>query len=122
MINRIFLTFLLSFILSIISFVPSSIAQYKEWRSNVITDPSISARCKHLARKRDKKVKIKQKLMGLLNRNKRLRKITPKKKYYLKKKLITLNSELRHELDLIRFKIESIEENIIRKGCPALII
>jgi len=114
------LTFLL--FLAHTSIISISFAQYKEWRSNVITDPSISARCKHLSRKRNKKLKIKQKLMGLLNRNKRLRKITPKKKYYLKNKLITLNSELRHELDLIRFKIESIEENIIRKGCPALVI
>jgi hypothetical protein len=50
-----------------------------EQRLNAITDPSISRRCLRLLETRQEKLKTKQKLMGLIERNQYLQKQTPKK-------------------------------------------
>ncbi len=85
-----------------------------------ITDPAIGARCNRLLKKRADKIEVKQRLNGLIERNKRLKKLAPKEKksvlYNLSRNLLRLEQELR----LSKLKIEDLEEQIIRKGCPGI--
>ena len=71
-------------------------------------------------KERYQKIDHKQKISGLLERNKRLLKLTPLERKTLRTKLKRnfkrLTQELRHTLN----QIQNREENIIRKGCPGI--
>jgi hypothetical protein len=73
-------------------------AYAQDYKKTVVTDPAISRRCDALMKQRYEKIDHKQKITGLLERNKRL------------------TQELRHTLN----QIQNREENIIRKGCPGI--
>lgn len=90
------------------------------WRGSVITDPSISIKCEILIDKRQKKINNKQKLVALLDRNHKLRKITPQRKVTIAQKLKENRNSLNRELLLTREKIRNLTETIIRKGCPGI--
>jgi uncharacterized protein (DUF342 family) len=92
----------------------------ESWRMNVITDPAISARCDELDRQRLSKIEVKQQLMALIRRGEKARKITPKEKKSINRKLTDTDVKLKNELELTRMKIESLEEHIIRQGCPGI--
>lgn len=89
-------------------------------RKTIITDPSISRRCDALMKQRNLKVDHKQKIMDLIQRNKRLISITPPARKTiiegLRKNFKSLSHELRHTLNQIQHR----EESIIRKGCPGI--
>jgi hypothetical protein len=89
-------------------------------RKTIITDPSISRRCDALMKQRNLKVEHKQKIMDLLQRNKRLISITPPTRKTviesLRQNFKSLSRELRHTLNQIQHR----EESIIRKGCPGI--
>lgn len=101
-----------------IGFIFSAYAQ--DYKKTVVTDPAISRRCDALMKQRYEKIDHKQKITGLLERNKRLIKLTPLERKTLRKKLKKnfkrLTQELRHTLN----QIQNREENIIRKGCPGI--
>ena len=94
--------------------------QAQEWRGSVITDPSISIRCQELVEERTLKINHKQRISALIVRNKVLQKITPDFKKSLKGKIQQNYSNLERELYLAKAKIEHLEENIVRKGCPGI--
>lgn len=102
--------------------VPLNFGQDDDYRQTVITDPSISRRCNALMKQRNQKIDHKQKIRSLLERNRRLIKITPPERQSLLKKLRknfkSLSYELRHTLNQIQNK----EESIIRKGCPGIVL
>jgi hypothetical protein len=113
--NYYILSILIMFNISLSGFAQSNIG-------SVITDPSISKRCEALTLKRTKKIKHKQKLAGLVERNKRLQKITPKAKVTVKEKLTENLYKLNRELRLTRIRIDHLTEDIVRKGCPGIIL
>lgn len=86
----------------------------------IITDPSISRRCESLVGNRKKKIKHRQRLTYLSQRNKKLLKITPKEKISIKKVLKENQESILKEMRLTSLKIQDIEENIIRRGCPGI--
>jgi len=92
----------------------------QDYQTSVILDPSISKRCQALIEKRNDKVRHKQKLQALLKRNKRLQKHTPERKKSILAKLKRNGRELQHELHLALYRIDNMEENIVRQGCPGL--
>ena len=103
----------------------SSLLSYsfaKDFRQSVITDPAISRRCSALMKQREQKIDHKQKIRGLIERSRRLIKITPPERKTVLKKLRknykSLSRELRHTLNQIQNK----EESIIRKGCPGIVL
>jgi hypothetical protein len=94
----------------------------EDFRQTVITDPAISRRCSALMKQRDLKIDHKQKIRALVERSKRLIKLTPPERktllVKLRKNYKSLTRELRHTLNQIQNK----EENIIRKGCPGIVL
>lgn len=116
---------LLAFILTIIvlyvaQLLNGNIHAADDLRKTIITDPSISRRCDALMKQRNLKVKHKQKIMDLIQRNKQLISITPPERKSviekLRKNFKGLTRELRHTLNQIQHR----EESIIRKGCPGI--
>jgi hypothetical protein len=94
----------------------------QDFGGSVITDPSITSRCEDLLDKRKLKVRHKNRILGLLDRNRRLRKRTSYKKQTIIKKLEKNFNDLRQELYLTRQKIFFADEDIVRKGCPGIVL
>lgn len=92
----------------------------QDFKRSVITDPSISRRCESLMEKRNKKIKHKQKISALINRNIQLQRVVPAHKKTLKNNLIENKSALQRELHLTLSIITRLEENIVRRGCPGI--
>ena len=92
----------------------------EDYKRTVINDPSISRRCELLSEERKRKIENKQRVAGLIERNRRMQQITPENKVTLKKKLEVNLGHLEHELILIQTQIQYHEENIVRKGCPGV--
>ncbi|EQC52369.1 hypothetical protein M901_0433 [Bacteriovorax sp. DB6_IX] len=86
----------------------------------IITDPSISRRCESLVDNRRRKVKHRQRLTYLNERNKKLQKATPVAKKSIRQKLIENQKSIFKELRLTNLRIQDIEESIIRRGCPGI--
>ncbi len=87
---------------------------------DAITKPSLSIRCKELHQERSEKIKIQQKLNALLQRNRIIIKKTPTSKETVIAKLKSNQIRIKNELHLITLQIQTMEENIIRSGCPGL--
>ncbi len=100
--------------------VSDSLAQNEDYRRSVITDPAISRRCSALIGQRQQKIDHKQKIQSLLERSKRLLKLTPPERKTLLTKLAKNRKQLKRELKLTQNQIQNKEENIIRKGCPGI--
>jgi len=92
----------------------------QDWRSSVIRDPSLSAKCKRMIDERNEKIKYKQKIQSLIIRNTELEKETPTKKESIKKELRDNHEKLKREKELNLLKIRVLTENIIKKGCPSI--
>lgn len=95
-------------------------ASSQEWRTTVITDPSISSRCESLAKKRLETVDHKQKLQGLNLRTLNLINRMPKNRITLRRDVENTRSKVINELELIRLRIQNLEEHIVRQGCPGI--
>lgn len=87
---------------------------------DAITKPVLSIRCKELFKERADKIKVQQKLNALLQRNEDLIKKSPKAKQTLHGRLESNRVKIKNELYLTNLQIESMEENIVRSGCPGL--
>lgn len=83
--------------------------------------PSSSYHCKELGTQRSENLRIKQKLTGLLERNTRLIKNTPREKESIYRKLVFLRGEIKFKLEKHIFKLKAVEENIVRRGCPSIL-
>ena len=92
----------------------------EDYKRTVITDPSISRKCQLLTETRKEKIANKQRILAMIERNKRLQKITPENKVSIKTKLEINLGHLEHELSLTQTQIQYQEENIVRKGCPGV--
>lgn len=87
---------------------------------SVITDPIISRRCKSLLKERTKKIRIRQKLNAMILRNEKLQKSLEPKQKVAQQKLELNKTQLKNNLRLTAIRVQSMEENIIRKGCPGI--
>ncbi len=115
------LTFKVWLLISLLGISSSdSLAQNEDYRRSVITDPAISRRCSALIGQRQQKIDHKQKIQSLLERSKRLLKLTPPERKTLLTKLAKNRKQLKRELKLTQNQIQNKEENIIRKGCPGI--
>lgn len=85
-----------------------------------ITKPALSLRCKELFRERADKIKVQQRLNALLQRNQDLIKKSPKARASLHNRLLSNQVKIKNELHLTNLNIETMEENIVRSGCPGL--
>lgn len=111
---------IISFLITFLSL--SVFAQVSSFDYEVLQDPAISRKCKALIDKRNNKILMTQKLKSLMSRNERLQaKLRPTQKL-LEQKLLISKNELRRELGLSLEQVETMEENIIRSGCPGVSI
>lgn len=98
----------------------SSFSQESDLLQDAITKPNLSFRCKELFRERDDKIRVQQKLNSLLQRNESLIKKTPESRDTLHARLKANHVRVRNELHLTTLQIATMEENIVRSGCPGL--
>lgn len=87
---------------------------------DAITKPALSLRCKDLLRERSDKIKVQQKLNSLLQRNENLLKRSPTASQSVKSKLHANQIRIKNELHLVNLNIETMEENVVRSGCPGI--
>ncbi len=87
---------------------------------DAITKPALSLRCTEMLRERDKKIKVQQKLNALLQRNQELIKKNPKANNSIQSRLHSSQIKIKNELYLTNLNISSMEENIVRSGCPGI--
>lgn len=111
---------LLGFLIILVGFSKSINAE--DYKRTIINDPAISRRCEVLTENRQEKIAHKQRILALIERNKRLQTITPANKVTVKRKLEVNLGHLEHELSLTQTQIQYHEENIVRKGCPGIIL
>ena len=95
-------------------------AQGEYLMQDAITKPALSLRCKEVLRERDAKIKVQQRLNALLQRNQDLIKKGPKAKATFQNRLLSNQLKIKNELDLTNLNIESMEESIVRSGCPGI--
>jgi hypothetical protein len=98
----------------------SSFAQEDDLLQDPITRPALSLRCKEMIKERDAKVKVQQRLQGLLQRNRDLIKKTPRAKETLHARVEAHQIRVRNELHLTELQIQTMEENVVRAGCPGI--
>lgn len=87
---------------------------------DAITKPSLSLRCKELHKERSEKIKVQQRLNALLQRNQDLIKKSPRAREGLHARLKANQVRIKNELHLTNLQIQTMEENIVRSGCPGL--
>jgi hypothetical protein len=87
-----------------------------------ITNPALSMRCRELHRERSEKIKVQQRLNALLQRSQALMKKSPQAKETLHARLHASQVRIRNERNLVNMQIEAMEENIVRSGCPGIVI
>ncbi len=97
-----------------------SYAQDDYLMQDAITRPAMSLRCKEMLIERDNKVRVQQKLNALLQRNQDLIKKNPKANQATQNRLQSSLIKVKNELYLTNLNIESMEENIVRSGCPGI--
>jgi hypothetical protein len=95
-------------------------AMEENYQQNIIDDPKSGRRCDALLEKRLERIELKQRLKALIVRNKKLTAITPPEKKSLLLKLSTTHARLKREIKLSEIKIENMDEQLIRKGCPGI--
>ena len=87
---------------------------------DIINDPAISRRCKALLSERTEKIKIQQRLNSLVLRNQKLQKMSKSQQKSVNSRLELNLVQLKNNLRLTRMRLKSMEENIVRKGCPGI--
>lgn len=103
-----------------LAFSAANFAQNDQLMQDAITKPTLSLRCKDLLRERNEKVKVQQRLNSLLQRSQNLGKRNPKAPPSVKSRLDSNQIRIKNELHLTNLNIETMEENIVRSGCPGL--
>lgn len=87
---------------------------------DILTDPNLSSRCKELLQERNDKIKTRQRLSSLYQRNQNLLKKTPSSRPLLTKRVEASGITLRNELYIASLQVQNLEESIIRSGCPGI--
>lgn len=87
---------------------------------DIIRDPSVSRRCRALIQARNEKMRSHQKLNALLNRSKKLQKRVKSNQITAKSRIEITKTEISNNIRLTKFRIKTMEENIVRKGCPGI--
>ncbi len=87
---------------------------------DVIRDPVVSRRCKTLLKRRSEKIRVQQKLNALILRNNKAQEELKESQQVAKQKLTLNKTQLKNDLKLVKFRIKSMEENIVRQGCPGI--
>lgn len=87
---------------------------------DAITKPVLSLRCRELFKERADKIKMQQRLNALLQRSEDLIKKSPEAKQTLHGRIKSNQVKVKNELHLTTLQIETMEENIVRSGCPGL--
>jgi hypothetical protein len=100
--------------------IGSSFSQDDQLLQDAISKIPVGLRCKELLRQRTDKIKLQQRLNGLLQRNQDLLKSAPVAKETLHNRLRANQIKIKNELHLTNLSIEAMEENIIRSGCPGI--
>jgi hypothetical protein len=95
-------------------------AQTESLMQEAITRPVLSARCKELFKERSEKIGVQQKYNSLLQRTEDMLKKSPENKDGVKARLSSTRVKIKNELHLTNLQIETMEENIVRSGCPGL--
>jgi hypothetical protein len=108
------------FAVIVLALSPHVFGQDESLMQDAITKPALSLRCKDLYKERADKVQIQQRLNALLSRNQSLIKKTPETRTTLTSRLKSNQLRVKNELYLANLQIETMEENIIRSGCPGL--
>jgi hypothetical protein len=103
-------------------FFTSSTVSFSKRSNQIINNQSVTKFCEELLDDRENIINKKNKILELLNRNRKLQEIVPRTKKTLLKKLFRNFNELRVELYLSRQKIQHANEDVIRKGCPGIIL
>ncbi len=93
-----------------------------EFISKVLTDPALSLRCKEMLGSRENKLEVKQKTQSLLARARGLLDTAPQSKQSIIKRLKVNKTLLERRLQIAELQVSSMEEEIIRSGCPGLAI
>ena len=83
--------------------------------------PGTSFHCENLINSRNENLKVKQKLINLLERNSQLIRYTPKEREAAYQNLAFLRGEIKFKLEQRIFRIKAVEEKIVRSGCPSMI-
>lgn len=104
----------------ILALFSSVFAQDEALMQDAITKPVLSLRCKELFKERADKIKMQQRLNALLQRNQDLIRKSPNAKQTLHARLKSTEVKIKNELHLTNLQIETMEENIVRSGCPGL--
>ncbi len=110
---------IIKLILLITLFPTISFAQLSEV-NDIIRDPAISRRCKALLKERSEKIIVQQKLTSLIMRNKKLQNKSLQSQQVVLGKLELLETRLKNNLRLTKLRVSSMEESIVRKGCPGI--
>lgn len=91
-------------------------------RGAVITDPSTTRRCDELINERKEKINYKNKILSLIDKNKKLKMMSPPEKISIHELLDKTAKELEDKLEVASRKIQTSGEEIIRVGCPGITI
>ena len=86
----------------------------------IVSKEVVTLRCLRLKEKRAEKLELKNNLQNLINKNEKLTQVAGEKRVIVREKLAKNMTMLRRELVLVKMKIQKLEEEIIRKGCPPL--
>ncbi len=87
---------------------------------DAITKPSLSLRCKELLNDRSEKVVVQQRLNALLQRSQDLIRKSPKARTTMHSRLLSNQVRIKNELHITALNIETMEENVVRSGCPGI--
>ena len=90
--------------------------------NQVITDPSVTDRCKSLLKKKNDKVAHRQKISTLMKRSERLLHKHQQTKRNALTNIELALKKLKQEHYLSHLKIKVLEETIVRKGCPGVLL
>ena len=87
---------------------------------DIIKDPIISRRCKTLLKERAEKIQIKERLNSLILRNQKLQNRAKSNQKTIINRLGLAQTQLSNTMRLTQIRIQSMEEDIVRKGCPGI--
>ncbi|TNF01319.1 MAG: hypothetical protein EP326_04630 [Deltaproteobacteria bacterium] len=105
------------------SYAAQFIEEEDDFRQTMIEANVLSLRCNELNSRRQKKVQHKQRLQGLIARNmKVLQLIDIKEDPEFYNKMTKTGIRLRYEMELALQKIINSEEDLVRTGCPNLLL
>lgn len=104
----------------LLAFSGLGITQNEYLMQDAINKPSLSLRCKELLNDRSEKVVVQQRLNALLQRNQDLIKKSPKARTTMHSRLLSNQVRIKNELHITALNIETMEENVVRSGCPGI--